>query len=244
MSEEALDDELLPDADDPEEQAACTPHPLNPLGLNKGAVIPYGLTPEQVYASMQEFLDFLGFINTQLASRGIPRFETMLMPANFSSLVGEFQCSTIPKHCASIVKNAYHNGHPDLLPKGMFDDDSMLHADAGIEVKGSRYLKGWQGHNPEDVWLMVFVFDSNRPVDVTKGVRPKPFRFLAVYGAQLTKSDWQFAGRSSTSRRTITATVLPSGYEKMSGNYIYRDIETRITPGRRSRPSGLTLPGV
>ena len=45
--------------------------------------------------------------------------------------------------------------------------------------------------------------------------------FLRVVGAQLTEDDWQFAGRSETSRRAITATVKASGYQKMMNNWIY-----------------------
>ncbi len=209
---------------DPLELAACSPVPLDPANLNSQAVMPYGCTVEHVFAAMQEYIDFLGFINKQLATRQIPRFETMLMPANFSSMVGEFMGTSIPKHCPSIVKNNYHNGHPDLIPAGRFLGDSVQHAGPeGIEIKASRYLKGWQGHNPEDVWLMVFVFDSNRPIDASTGVKPKPFRFLHVLGALIDKDDWQFAGRSKSSRRTITAAVLPTGYAKMAANWIYRD---------------------
>jgi hypothetical protein len=79
-------------------------------------------------------------------------------------------------------------------------------------------MRAWQGHNPEDIWLMVFVFDGNRPKDVI----PKPFRFIMVVGAQLSKSDWLFSGRSETSRRTITASVTEIGYQKMMSNWIYR----------------------
>ena len=103
-----------------------------------------------------------------------------------------------------------------------FPEDAVQYADEGIEVKASRYLRGWQGHNPEDSWLLVFVFESNRPVDASKGIAPMPFRFLMVVGASLTKDDWRFSGRSSTSRRTITASVANSGYEKMMENWIYK----------------------
>lgn len=82
-------------------------------------------------------------------------------------------------------------------------------------------MKGWQGHNPENIWLLVFMFDSNRPIDVSQNIDPKHFRFLRVAGAQLEESDWQLAGRSGTSRRTITATVKESGYRKMMANWIY-----------------------
>jgi hypothetical protein len=199
------------------ELEACTPVALNPLGFNPVAVLPYGLTVEHVHAAMTEFLEFLGFVNVQLNTKGIQRLEMMLMPANFSSIVGEFMAGTIPRYCPALVKNRYHNGHPDLIPAGMFPNDAVQHASVGIEIKASRYLRGWQGHNPEDIWLMVFVFDANRPVDPA----PRPFRFLKVIGAELTQVDWLFSGRSETSRRTITASVTESGYRKMTENWIY-----------------------
>jgi hypothetical protein len=161
---------------------------------------------------MNGFLLFLGFVNSQLHTKQIERLEAMLMPANFSSIVSEFMSSTIPKQCSTIVKNRYHNGHPDLIPATMFPNDTVQHAPHGIEIKASRYLRAWQGHNPEDVWLMVFVFDSNRP----KAVVPRPFHFVKVIGAELSKNDWVFSGRSETSRRTITASITESGYQKMA----------------------------
>lgn len=197
---------------------ACTPEPLAWDDFNPFAVIPYGCLVEQVYQAMSDFLDFLSVIDHELHQRQMHRLESLLMPANFSSIVGEFMHVGIAKHSNGLVKNRYHNGHPDLIPAGRFPDNAVQHSHEGIEIKASRYHKGWQGHNPEAVWLMVFVFDSNRPADST----PKPFRFEAVLGAQLEESDWHYSGRSATSRRTITATVRQSGYEKMAANWIYR----------------------
>ncbi len=211
------------------EQSACNPLPLDPEGFNKNAVIPFGCTVKHIQAAMQEFVDFLGFINLQMNTRQLSRLETMLMPANFSSIVGEFMSSTIPKHCKGLAKNRYHNGHPDLIPANMFTNDMCQHGSVGIEIKGSRYLRGWQGHNPEDTWLMVFVFDSNRPVDAGNGIGPKPLSFRMVVGAELTKEDWLFAGRSETSRRTITASITNSGLQKMMANWIYKDAAMRAS---------------
>jgi hypothetical protein len=216
-------------ADNQVERAVCTPHPVHPEGFNAKAELPWGLTAHHIQQAMEEFQAFLGFINTQLNSRQLHRFESLIMPASFSSLVGEFAVSSIPKYCSTLVQNQYHNGHPDLIPAGRFPENSVQHSEFGIEVKGSRYLKGWQGHNPERCWLLVFVFDSNRPADVAKGVGPKPFRYVAVVGAQLEQEDWRFAGRSGTSRRTITASVQASGFGKMMSNWIYRD--TCESPG-------------
>jgi hypothetical protein len=205
-----------------------TPQPIVSSGFNDKARIPYGCTTEHIKLAMEEFIDFLGFINKQLISRDLNRLEAFLMSANFSSMVGEFMSASIPKHCLSIVKNNYHNGHPDLVPKDHFKDDSVLHATDGIEIKASRYHRGWQGHNPENVWLMVFVFDCNNAADAGAGNPEKPFRFLGVYGAQLEESDWTFSGRSATSRRTITASINKTGFDKMQANWIYRDPSVKV----------------
>lgn len=37
------------------------------------------------------------------------------MPANFSSIVGEFMNMTIPRTCDGLVKNRYHNGYSHLI---------------------------------------------------------------------------------------------------------------------------------
>lgn len=201
----------------------CVPEIPDAKGFNPNAVLPFGLTTKHIQNAMIEFTEFLGFIDTQLVTKGMERFEDMLMPANFSSMVGEFMTASIPKYCKTIVKNTYHNGHPDMLPAGKYENNSAKHAGAdGIEVKASRYLKSWQGHNAEDVWLMVFSFEGGRPTDKAKAIKSAPFRFLMVTGALLEKSDWKFAGRSETSRRTITASVMRSGYDKMMSNWIYR----------------------
>ena len=99
------------------EEAACTPVPVNPSLYNPKGKLPYGLTNEHIQLTMKEFVEFLGFINKQLYTKRIPRLESFLMPANFSSIVGEFIIITIPRFCSSLAKNQYHNGHPDLIPK-------------------------------------------------------------------------------------------------------------------------------
>jgi hypothetical protein len=204
------------------EEAACRPRALTEGVFNEHALLPYGCTVKRIAQAMQDFLEFLGVVNSSLHAKGIARLETMLMPANFSSIVGEFMSANIPKHCPSVVKNAYHNGHPDMIPAGRFAGNAAQHSKEGIEIKASRYLHGWQGHNPENCFLLVFVFDSNRPGDAAKDVSPRSFAFVEVLGARLYKRDWVFAGRKGVSRRTITASVTASGYSKMAANWLYR----------------------
>jgi hypothetical protein len=182
---------------------------------------------------MAAFIEFLRVVNTELHAKSMVRLESLLMPANFSSVVSEFMNTSIPRYCPTLARNTYHNGHPDLVPIGKYPNNAAQYATEGIEVKASRYLSGWQGHNIEEGWLLVFVFDSNRPADLTRNVAPRPFRFVKVLGAELAREDWSFAGRSETSRRTITAGVTPTGVAKMETNWIYR---APVRPGQAAEP--------
>jgi hypothetical protein len=212
------------------ELAACTPVPVNPAGFNRAAVIPYGLTIDHIATAMAEFTEYLGFINSSLHGRGIGRLETTMMSAGFSSMVGEYMSSGLPRFAASVVKNNHHNGHPDMLPAGMYPGDDILHGTEGIEIKASRYTTGWQGHNPERTWLMVYAYASSRPTDVGKRIAPQPFRFIMVVGAQLEREDWHLQGRNEGSRRTITAGVLDTGRAKMIANWLYQDPGVNVIP--------------
>lgn len=203
------------------ERRAATPEPVDVYGFNPGAKLPYGLTTAHIQQVMTDFTSFLGFVNRELNSKGLKRLESMLMQANFSSMVGEYMKANLPFYCSSIVSNRHHNGHPDLIPSGVYPNNDVEHGSEGIEIKASRRSSGWQGHNPEDCWLMVFLYDSNKPTEAD-AANPRPFRFLGVVGAELVKVDWSFSGRSEGSRRTITASVIKSGYDKMLANWIYR----------------------
>jgi hypothetical protein len=75
------------------------PSPLVPQAFNPKAKLPYGLLVEHIGRAMKDYLAFLGFVNQALKNQKIQRIETFLMPANFSSIVGEFMTTTIPKYC-------------------------------------------------------------------------------------------------------------------------------------------------
>ena len=69
---------------------------------------------------------------------------------------------------------------------------------------------------------MVFCFDSNASRDKGLGIEPRPFRFVKVVGARCERKIGSSPGGSATSRRTITASVTRSGFDKMEANWIYR----------------------
>lgn len=84
------------------ELLACTPAPIVLKGFNPQSDLPYGLTTGQIAGAMGDFITFLGFINRRLHAEKIPRLESIMMSANFSSLVGEFMNASIPKYCSKL----------------------------------------------------------------------------------------------------------------------------------------------
>ena len=107
------------------ELAACTPRPISHDCFNPEAVLPFGLTAEHIYQSMNDFTKLIRVANVQLHGEGIKRLETILAPANFSGMVGDFMAAAIPNYCAGLARNMYHNGHPDMIPKGRFPNEAV-----------------------------------------------------------------------------------------------------------------------
>ncbi len=194
---------------------------LHPRGFNANAVLPYGLRAAEVRAALEDVYDFLYNVNRFLVGKGWERLEETLMPATFSGVISEMVVQSVSKQSTAVIKNQHHNGRPDLLPRGLYPGDDVLQGAEGIEVKASRHKSGWQGHNVESGWIMIFQYQvdiKGEPVEDRE-----PTTFVRVLIAQLGAEDWSFSGRVGASRRTPTASVLRSGVEKLLANPIYLD---------------------
>jgi len=186
-----------------------------------GVQLPYGLTVTEVKAAINAAYDLLHDINAFLVSRGYARLEDLLLGNAFAGLLSEVLVKSLSDHSATLVRNAYTGGHPDLILRGVYPNNAVLRAPEGLEVKSSRQSGGWQGHNPEAGWVMVFRYavDSKTiPLEARQ-----PTQIVEVLAARLEMSDWNFSGRSGTSRRTITASINRHGMAKLRGNCVYRD---------------------
>lgn len=222
------------------ELAAFVQRPrLNPAGLRRKAVLPYGLKFDEVRRAMQEVYDFLHFVNNALVNNGLDRLEDTVLGNSFIGIVSELCVRGISRHGRALVRNRKVGGHPDLIQRGRYPGDSVLKADEGIEVKASVQPGGWQGHNPEKVWVMIFQYR----VDTTREPRENraPLVFLKVMVAELEEPDWSFSGRRGASRRTPTASILKTGTQKLHANPIYEDPNYRLVRPRPLRRQGSYL---
>lgn len=201
---------------------------LHPKGFNEKVSLPYGLRVSEVKAAMDDIYDFLYNTNGFLVRKGWDRLEDLLSAATFSGVMSELVVQGVSKRSATMISNQYHNGRPDLVPRGVYANDASARGADGIEVKSSRWSNGWQGHNVEDGWIMICQYYIDHD-------KSNPTKIDRVLCAQLEEADWSFSGRGAMSRRTPTASIKKSGVQKLEANAVYLDpaYVPRPTPKRK-----------
>jgi hypothetical protein len=182
------------------------------------AKLPYGLQVKQIGVAMANFYSILNLLNTTLISKGHDRLEEFLLTNAFAGFISEALVKSLSEASGTLVRNRKTGGHPDLIPRGKYKDDLVLMGE-GIEVKASLQKGGWQGHNPEKGWLMVFQYSID--IETEPKENRNPTEFVQVLAAELIDRDWSFSGRTGKSRRTITASINRQGMRKLRMNPIY-----------------------
>ena len=194
------------------------PTKLDPHYVNRRVILPYGLKVSEVEQAVVETYRLFHGLNDYLVGDGFRPLEELLLGNSLSGIISEFLVKNLARVSATLEANLKVGGHPDLLPKGHYPSNLVLKGDEGIEVKCSIQQGGWQGHNPEDCWLMVFRYAVGKQDDS----ETVPLTFIEILCAKLTKADWSFSGRGGTSRRTPTASITQAGVEKLRNNFLYR----------------------
>lgn len=187
--------------------------------LRPEAHLPYGLVVDQVAEAMRRVYDLLHTVNTALVERGYGRLEDILLGNTFAGILSELVVQSLALSTPDLTANTLVGGFPDLLPTGMYPDNAVLQGREGIEVKSSKQPSGWQGHNPEKGWYMIFryVIDT----DTVPLADRRPTEFVEVLAAELEKDDWSSSGRRAGSRRTPTASIRAIGTYKLRSNPVY-----------------------
>ncbi len=194
------------------------PTKLDPRYVNRRVILPYEFRVKEVEKAVAETYRLFHGLNDFLEGGGFRPLEELLLGNSLSGIISEFLVKNIARASATLEANMKVGGHPDLLPRGHYSSNLVLKGDEGIEVKSSIQRGGWQGHNPEDCWLMVFRYAIG---EQAKG-ESVPLTFLEILCAKVDRSDWSFSGRKGTSRRTPTASITASGVEKLQHNFLYR----------------------
>lgn len=173
---------------------------------------------EELEKAIEETYSLFHGINDYITGRGYRPLEELILGNSLSGIISEFLVKNIARISKTLEANLKVGGYPDLLPKGHYATNLVLKGSEGIEVKASVQKGGWQGHNPEEGWVMVFRYT----VGEQENGENVPLTFIEILCAQLLQTDWSFSGRRGESRRTPTASITRSGVEKLRDNFIYR----------------------
>lgn len=192
---------------------------LDPAKFNRRAELPFQLRLKDFEIAMQDVYDFFYDVNIGLVERGLERLDDMLRPAIMSGLLSDMLTASVAKHSRTLTVNLYHNGHPDLLVKGVYPGNRVMAGIEGVEIKATRKPGiAVDTHGARDEWMCVFVYDTD---NVTEPARDRsPMAFTEVYLAQVTKADFRKNPRGELGTRT--ATLHREGIEKLRQHWIYK----------------------
>lgn len=207
---------------------------------NYNIQLPYGLTTDTVRLAVEDVYNFFYRINSLLVEQeGLDFFESLVLGNTLSSVMSELLVKRMSAHSTTLARNRLVGGHPDLIPNGRYLSDHVLKGEEGIEVKTSRQDGGWQGHNPEVGWLMVFRYKMGDPTQPFE--ERQPIQFVQILIADLLLEDWSIAERGLESRRTRTTSINRRGMHKLRSNPIYQDPLFIVASDRIVRTQYTTL---
>lgn len=168
---------------------------------------------------MQDIYDFFFDVNSLFVEKDLPRLDDMLRAANMSGLLSDMLTTSVAKHSRSLVQNQYFNGHPDLLVRGKYANDSAKAGDEGIEIKTTRKRGGAvDTHGGRDQWMCVFVYEVDEATEPAQARHP--MRFTELYLSRVTTADFRKNNRGELGTRT--ATLDRDGIKKLRSNWIYK----------------------
>lgn len=188
--------------------------------FNAGANLPFELRLEDFEIAMQDVYDLFYDVNTGLLGKGLERLDDFLRPAIMSGLLSDLLTTSIAKHARTLTQNRYFNGHPDLVAKGVYPNDSEKAGSEGVEIKTTRKSGGAvDTHGARDQWMAVFVYEVDTTTEPARDRRA--MTFTEVYLGQVEIADFRKNARGELGTRT--ATLHREGVQKLRANWIYRD---------------------
>lgn len=167
---------------------------------------------------MQDIYDFFYDVNNLLSGKGLHRLDDMMRPAAMSGLISDMVTASLAKFSRSLVENEHFNGHPDLILRGRYANNSIASGSDGVEIKSTRKEGGAvDTHGARQQWMCVFVYKVDNTTEPAS--KREPMRFTEVYLAFVEEEDFRSNPRGALGTRT--ATLHREGVLKLRKNWIY-----------------------
>lgn len=191
----------------------------DPAKFNDDIMLPYELRAKDFELAMQDVYDFFYDVNKHLLSRGLERLDDMLRRAIMSGLLSDMLTASLAKHSRTLTENLHHNGHPDLVVRGVYPGNAVRAGTDGVEIKTTLKRGGAvDTHGARDQWLCVFVYDVDRRTEPASAREPMSFK--EVYIAKVEITDFRKNARGELGTRT--ATLDADGVKKLRAGWVYK----------------------
>ena len=189
--------------------------------LNHSAELPFGLRLEDFASAVQDAYDFFFDVNKFLEERHLQRLDDMLRPAAMSGVLSDTLTESLARHSRALAVNGWHNGHPDLIVRGKYNNNAVESGELGVEVKSTRKRGGAVDcHGARNQWMCVFVYSVDNETEPAS--ERAPMTFTEIYIAPVEVADFRLNARSGD-LGTRTATLHREGLVKLRSNWVYLD---------------------
>lgn len=187
--------------------------------FNSAVELPYGLRVSDFEVAMQDVYDFFGDVNKLLLDKNLRRLDDMLRPAAMSGMISDMVTASLAKFSRSLVENSHFNGHPDLIPRNRYANDSVASGAEGVEIKSTRKKGGAvDTHGARMQWMCVFVYTVD---NVTQpAIDREPMKVTEVDLGHVEVEDFRKNTRSELGTRT--ATLDREGIRKLRECWVYK----------------------
>lgn len=193
---------------------------LNKAAFNPTPLLPFELRISDFEHAIEDVYDFFYDVNTLLSGKGLHRLDDMMRPAAMSGLISDMLTASLAKFSRSLVENKHFNGHPDLILRGRYANDTIASGTEGIEIKTTRKVGGAvDTHGARKQWMCVFVYKVDNKTEPASN--REAMRFTEVYLGEVDETDFRSNPRGTLGTRT--ATLHKSGIAKLRQNWIYKE---------------------
>lgn len=187
--------------------------------FNRALAYPYDLRWQDFSIAMQDVYDFFYDVNHLLTGKGLKRLDDMLRPAIMSGLLSDMLSASIAQHSRALVQNNHFNGHPDLLRRGVYPNDSAQAGTEGVEIKTTRKAGGAvDTHGAREQWMCVFVYAVDNATE--PAIDRRALTFTEVYLGGVAVADFRRNPRGELGTRT--ATLNRDGIAKLRQSWVYK----------------------
>jgi hypothetical protein len=187
--------------------------------FNRSTNLPFELRIQDFQLAMQDVYDFFFDVNSHLIGKGLQRLDDMLRAAIMSGLLSDMVTASLAKHSRTLTENLHHNGHPDLIVRGVYPSDAVSSGIEGIEIKTTRKAGGAvDTHGARNQWMCVWVYHVDNESEPARD--RLPMQFTEIYLAEVGIDDFRKNARGELGTRT--ATLHKDGVKKLRENWVFK----------------------